>query len=258
MNSSPENSIIGCLLGTASGDAIGLPCEMLSKQRQHRIFGEIDRHHFCFGKGMVSDDTEHACMTAQALIVAGDAIPSFNRHLARQLKIWLLALPAGVGYATLRAVLKLLFGFSPERSGVFSAGNGPAMRSPIIGVCWGHDTDKLRALVKASTRLTHTDPKAEFGALAVALAAYTGSTQENISPAEFCRDARELLGPEADELLELINRAAASVGQTTADFAMEMNLAHGVSGYMYHNVSHGSLCAARLVPASARFSIRYR
>lgn len=62
--------------------------------------------------------------------------------------------------------MKLWLGFKPEHSGIFSAGNGPAMRSTIIGVCYSNDSQKLRELVKASTRLTQTDPKAEFGALA--------------------------------------------------------------------------------------------
>ena len=77
-----------------------------------------------------------------------------------QLRFWLLGLPGGIGYATLKAILKLWLGFKPEHSGIFSAGNGPAMRSAIIGVCYGNDSQKLRELVKASTRLTHTDPKA--------------------------------------------------------------------------------------------------
>ena len=41
-------------------------------------------------------------------------------------------LPAGVGLATARACLKLWLGFSPERSGIYSAGNGPAMRSAVL------------------------------------------------------------------------------------------------------------------------------
>jgi ADP-ribosylglycohydrolase len=38
-----EDSVIGCLLGTAVGDAIGLCCEGMSKRRQRRIFGDVDR-----------------------------------------------------------------------------------------------------------------------------------------------------------------------------------------------------------------------
>ena len=55
----PEARIVGSILGTAVGDAIGLPCEGLSKQRQQAIFGHVDRMRLLFGRGMVSDDTEH-------------------------------------------------------------------------------------------------------------------------------------------------------------------------------------------------------
>ena len=66
---------------------------------------------------------------------------------------------------------KLCIGFPPSRSGIFSAGNGPAMRAAILGVYAAHDHDRLAELIQASTTLTHTDPDAEYGALAVALAA---------------------------------------------------------------------------------------
>ena len=82
---------------------------------------------------MVSDDTEHTCLVAQALCAAPTDADRFARHLARGLRWWLLGLPAGIGSATLRATLKLWLGFPPARSGVFSAGNGPAMRSAILG-----------------------------------------------------------------------------------------------------------------------------
>ena len=34
-----RHAIVGCLLGTAVGDAIGLPAEGLSRERQRRRFG---------------------------------------------------------------------------------------------------------------------------------------------------------------------------------------------------------------------------
>ena len=63
-----RDNILGCLLGEALGDSIGLWCEGMSPRRQRR-FGPY-RQRFFFGKGMCSDDTEHALMTAQALIVS--------------------------------------------------------------------------------------------------------------------------------------------------------------------------------------------
>ena len=54
-----ETAIIGSILGTAVGDALGLPLEGLSRRRGARLIGDPDRHHLILGRGMVSDDTEH-------------------------------------------------------------------------------------------------------------------------------------------------------------------------------------------------------
>ncbi len=147
-------------------------------------------------------------------------------------------MPAGIGYGTLRAILKLWLGFTLDRSGVFSAGNGPTMRSAILGVCYGDDPEKLRELVRASTRLTHTDPKAEFGALAVAIASYLSSRQSNVSPQNYYETLQNLLGVEATEFLELIEHSCDSVNaqQTTEQFAATLGLEQGISGYVYHTV----------------------
>jgi ADP-ribosylglycohydrolase len=234
-----ERAVVGCLLGTAVGDALGLCGENLSPRRRSRLFPDLERYSFLPGKGLCSDDTEHACLTAQALLVSGGEPDGFQRDLARRLRWWLLGLPAGIGRATLLAIFKLWLGFSPQRSGIFSAGNGPAMRAPLLGVCFGHDRESLRQLVRASTRLTHTDPKAEYAALVVALAAWQSSQCDTpVSADGFVQTATELLGPEAEKLLALLRQAAQSAtrGETTTDFARGLGLARGVTGYVYHTV----------------------
>lgn len=214
----------------------------VSPQRQRQLFPDPDGYRLLLGGwGLVSDDTEHACLVAQALIAsAGDPV-LFEKRLARELRLWLLLLPAGVGLATLRATLRLIAGVPPARSGVFSAGNGPAMRAPLLGVCFGHHTRRLRELVRVSTRLTHTDPKAEFGALAVALAAHAMSAQKRPNAQRYlARLSRVLPSEQAFDLLRLAERAAASAarGETTQTFAWEtLGLTQrGVSGYVYHTV----------------------
>lgn len=232
-----HNPIVGCLLGTAVGDAMGLPYEGLSRRRAARLLGPPDRYRLLFGRGMVSDDTEHTCMVAQSLIASRGELETFRRDLARRLRHWLLGLPAGVGLATLRSILRLWVGFSPARSGVFSAGNGPAMRSAILGAAID-DPAQLRDLVRASTRITHTDPKAEFGAWAVALAAQMARRSERVSSAEYLDRLASVLEGEGDELVQLVREAVNSVegGQTTVEFADSLGLTKGVSGYVYHSV----------------------
>ena len=177
------NRIAGAILGTAVGDAIGLPGEGLPPQRAARLFGTGPfGHRFIFGRGMVSDDTEHTCMIAQALLAAPEDADAFVRCLGWKLRWWLLGIPAGIGLGTLRAILKLWLGFPPERSGVLSAGNGPAMRVAILGVCIDQDDEKLRSYVQVSTRLTHTDSRAEQGALIIALAARHATKAQTVDP----------------------------------------------------------------------------
>lgn len=235
-NNRINKSIEGCILGTAAGDAIGLPYEGVSRQRGTRMLGEPTRHRLLFGHGMISDDTEHTCMVAQALIASGGDAKKFSRSLAWRFRFWFLGLPAGMGLATGRAIIKLWLGFSPSGSGVFSAGNGPAMRSAILGAAID-DPEQLRQLVRANTRITHTDPKAEFGALAVALAARAAALGEH-SPALFLQRAHENFGDRGAELVDFIGQVVSSVNrkESTEAFALSLGFNKGVSGYVYHTV----------------------
>jgi ADP-ribosyl-[dinitrogen reductase] hydrolase len=186
---------------------------------------------------MVSDDTEHTCFVAASYLAAGDDLDRFERELARRLRWWLLCVPAGVGLATLRATLKLWLGVPPSRSGVRSAGNGPAMRSAILGAMCD-DRERLRASVHRTSRLTHTDPRAEHGALAVALAAHLAARTDDITPNEYVRQFAELAGPTASEMTQLLEQVAVSVaeGRTTREHADAMGLSRGVTGFVCHTV----------------------
>jgi ADP-ribosylglycohydrolase len=226
------SSIVGSLLGTAVGDALGLPYEAISRRRAARLWGEPAGYRFFLGRGMVSDDTEHTCIVAQALAASGGDPGIFARKLAWGLRWWLLGLPAGIGFATLRATIKLWLGFPPKSSGVFSAGNGPAMRSAVIGAAIA-DRERMRKLVAVNTRITHRDPKAFHGALAVALAAHDpGASGEEF----LARVTREL--PDAKEFVDLVARAvkSAAAGETTPAFAAAVGLGQGITGYVYHTV----------------------
>lgn len=235
-----ERNLAGCLLGQAVGDAVGLPCERLSLTRQKRMFPSLDRMHFVFGRGMCSDDTEHMCLTAQALIVSGGDEAEFRRALAKRLRWWLVGLPAGTGLATLKACLRLWIGISPTRSGVFSAGNGPAMRAPILGVALANDLVAMQKLIRSSTLLTHTDPKAEHGAVLAGFAAawsvwgdFDASWRERFK--EFYFSNRVAGDAELDGLLEKVS-VSVDKGETVDQFMAGLGINNGVTGYMYHTM----------------------
>jgi ADP-ribosylglycohydrolase len=232
------SAITGAILGTAVGDALGLPYENLSRRRGARLWGEPDRYHFLFGRGMTSDDTEHTCLVAQSLIISAGQPERFARDFAHRLRWWLLGFPAGIGRATLLGCVKLWLGFRPDRSGIFSAGNGPAMRAAVLGAAID-DPQLLCTLVRTVTRVTHTDPRAEHGALVVALAAMLARSQPHIDGPFFLEGLRKWLPEEsAAKLLALIERAVQSVavGKTTPDFADALGWGRKVTGFVNQTV----------------------
>jgi ADP-ribosylglycohydrolase len=226
----------GCLLGTAVGDALGLPFEGIGPRRLAKLGVPPLSHRLLFGRGMISDDTEHTCINAQALArSAGEP-----------------ALPAGIGLGTLRALVKLCLGVSPERSGVRSAGNGPMMRSAILGVFAAGDPQLLRELVGVSTRITHSDPRAERAALCVARAAAWSACGEDVDARSVLAAFRIEADDELESLLGQVERSLAA-GEGTPAFARSMGFGKGVPGYCYATLAvvlHAWLAHPRDFPAA--------
>ncbi len=133
MTTPDTDAIAGALLGGAYGDAAGLASEGLRPERTQGVLRRKGRPHALLpgGRSMVSDDTEHACMTAFAYADSDEDLDRFRRSLRRRLRWWLLTVPPAIGWATLRAIVRMWFGV--RRPGVHSAGNGPCMRAAVRG-----------------------------------------------------------------------------------------------------------------------------
>lgn len=250
-----QESIIGCLLGVMVGDAIGLPLENMSRNRIARLLGDSGlRHRFFLGKGMVSDDTEHSVLVGQSFLVSGGEPEAFGKDLAKRLRWWMAGLPAGTGRATAKACIRLWLGENYKTAGIFSAGNGPPMRAPIIGTTI-RDPQLARTLTSVSSRITHSDSKADYGALAVASVAHGvtfGNADDALNPESVVAACRQWIGSDeydALELMELIKAAAnsAAKGESTRDFADSQSLSKGITGYTYHTV-----------PAALHACMRYK
>lgn len=81
--------IAGVILGTAVGDALGLPRENMSRRRGRSTFGRSPmRHRFFLGCGMISDDTEKHGMT-----LIGFWSPTDQAEAAQKM-VYLLAHPS--------------------------------------------------------------------------------------------------------------------------------------------------------------------
>jgi ADP-ribosylglycohydrolase len=159
-------TVRAALLGTAVGDALGLPFEGLSASEVLRHGGRLDRFMLAGRTGFVSDDTEQSALVLQSVLAARGDVREATRRFRWALLGFFLRLPFGIGLATLRACLRILFGCA--RSGVRSAGNGAAMRAAVLGALYADDEPKRRAMTRALAQVTHTDPRAVDGALYVA------------------------------------------------------------------------------------------
>lgn len=246
MGSEPEtharllDRMSGILLGTAAGDALGLPFEGMRPSRIARLAALPLRHRFIARRGMISDDTEHTLFVSQALLEDSKHDAAFRRRLAWMFRWWILGLPAGIGLATLRSCVKLWMGVSPLKSGVYSAGNGPSMRAAVIGGYFHDDLDAMECFVRASTELTHTDPRANTGALAVARMAGWSLSRPSEKLPSFSDISQMLTSiasqdDEWQDVVEEIEKAAIG-GLSVPSFAKSLNLEKGVTGYVYHTV----------------------
>lgn len=214
------------LQATAIGDSLGLPWEGLRPQPTRTDWNQC----FLGNRGITSDDTQHAVITLQSLRESQGDHKKFRQILGRRLAIWFLCLPPGIGLATLRASLKLCLGLRAPHSGVWSAGNGPAMRAPILGWELWDQSERLKQFTQISTETTHTDPKALIGANALAqtvAALRAGKTEDEII--QMWLDA-------SDDALwqEMIQKAVAI--QSAQDFLQATNQKKGVGGFIFHTV----------------------
>lgn len=247
-----RDAVVGCLLGQAVGDMMGLPAENLSARRIAKWFPKFDRPRFLFGYGMGSDDTEHACMTANALLRSGGDRHRFRRSLAWRLRWWFLAGPPGIGKATLKACVKLWLGWSSNYSGVKSAGNGPTMRAAILFTItdlpdeWDDEnldhTSGSTPWIGDVTGITHRDPQAYYGALFICNLACLAARgrKKPFDPAtvlNWCDPSQHPSStPDLGNNLAAIPQAYRA-GKSVAEFVEQLGLKRkGVTGYIAHTV----------------------
>lgn len=153
----------------ALGDSNGFPFENMSPKLIKKINPKIKERIIIKGNpftdDMITDDTEHMLFTWQALKNSAHVENSFElwkslftNHMESQFKKWFATFPAGIGKSTLISCFKMTFGKHYPESGYYSAGNGPLMRAPLLGLYFHDDDIKRRESVKISTLLTHTHP----------------------------------------------------------------------------------------------------
>ena len=153
-----DDKILGCIVGGAVGDAMGIPFE-----------GTVGPVTFTMPTNwQVSDDTQLTLATCEAIVEDHLVSPEIvARHYSRwfsQRRI------TGMGASTLKALRELEAGGHWSlvgRKGEMAAGNGAAMRAAPLAFVLDPNSDTIRTRIRDICRITHHNEEAYVGALAV-------------------------------------------------------------------------------------------
>lgn len=162
------------LLGTAVGDALGVPFETKLVNFELLLAWDgktyLGSEHHKLLPGQYSDDTQMSLMVAESLIENNGFNPD---NLSARYVDWMTSGRwRGHGKTTMFALQNIIDGKHWSESGIAgSLGNGTAMRAAPFGVYYRNDIDTLIKVVKIDSAITHASDDAEAGALAIALTA---------------------------------------------------------------------------------------
>ncbi len=181
----------GCMVGLVVGDALGAVVEGMSGAEIKRRYGKVnemlgsDRHGL--PPGGYTDDTAMMLCIARSVVGKGrfEAEDAAAKFLG-----WFDSGPVGIGRTTWIALSAMKGGASwdeagliaHERLGGMSAGNGSIMRCAPIGLLDFRHRDRLVKDSIDSSRITHWDEKACWGAVALnmAIAEILGGKRGNL------------------------------------------------------------------------------
>jgi ADP-ribosylglycohydrolase len=180
----------GCLVGSAIGDAMGMPASFMSPEKIKRIYGRItdflppDKEQIAHGKldeGTVTDDTGENIIVAKVLIEAG----RFDQTLfVEKMKNWAIEenilASTIIGPSTRRFLEAVVIGEDSLEVGKIGDTNGGAMRVAPIGIFYHGDVSQAVQVAIASGRLSHGSRPglASTAAIAAAIAvAVEGNSQ---------------------------------------------------------------------------------
>lgn len=229
------NTVEKVLIGCALGDSLGLPYEGLERKKVARMMKGQLRHSLFFGKGMLSDDTEHSVFVVRA-IEKSSTVEEFSKSMRSHLRKWLLSVPPGIGFGTLKSILKMWMGF--KNAGVKTAGNGPLMRTAVLAALLKDSPEKLEEYIRANTYLTHADERAYETALVLARLVILKTQKCSLTIEDLKESSKNLNDEVFNKALDSLI-SAYEAGKTPDEYVMEQGWEKGVSGYCIH-----TFCAA--------------
>jgi ADP-ribosylglycohydrolase len=235
----------GCLLGSAVGDALGMPVEGARASSIRQRLGEV--RDFLpapwrnLRAGQWTDDTKMMLCHARSIARKEAVDPE---DIAGELLGWMDSGDwRGMGNATYSSLKRLRQGASPLESGEVgetAAGGGGAMRIAPVALFRCRDLEALRRDVETSCRITHRDPEAVAGSLAVAYVVARAAVGE-LDPSRLLQEAASFIGPCAvGEKLALAGRLLEKGTDDT-----EALLRLGTGGHVAETVASAFFCFLR-------------
>ena len=158
MKISEFDRVLGCLYGTATGDALGVPSSFLTPEKIKKDFGWIDTfyppekghiYHDGLKAGEYTDDTEQTLALAHSFIKYKRVVPE---DIARELLKWAERVKdkyaSPFGPSTKRALEAIGQGSPIGESGKYGNTNGSAMRISPLGIIHGLRESSVEAMAK--------------------------------------------------------------------------------------------------------------
>lgn len=224
---------LGALIGTAVGDALGMPVEGWSYREIAAEYGELrEMHDGRLPAGNYTDDTQMMIGVAESLI----AKKGFNGEDMAQRFIENYDPCRGYGPGPPKVFKKILKGEPWNRAsitlfGVGSYGNGGAMRIAPIGLLY-EKPDEVRMAASQSSQITHAHKLgiegATLQAYAISLAART-NTSSPLDPEIFLA---KLQGFVNDAIYrEKLEKASQLLRDVTSKSQVIEVLGHGIEAF---------------------------
>ena len=243
-----KDRVRGALLGTAVGDALGMPVEGLSHQNVRTYYKGIktyraDEERGDLGKGQWTDDTQLTFALARALTAAG--APAAWPARAAEAYVRLLPKARRWGGTTTAAVERLAGGASWKEAGDGARPtDGAAMRAAPLGLWWAAASvseEEAMTALRPVFEVTHRHPTAVTAGIGQAFAVQYAVTHtpEAFDAADFwpalvalTERAEETLGDAEARCSARLRRLGGHLSQATMPLDLQ-DLCEGTGIYAH-------------------------
>lgn len=161
MNEQVIDRMMGCAVGAAVGDALGMPLEFGPPRPPDALVYDMQPGRI--PAGQFTDDTEMALALAESLLAHRPLDPE---DLARRFVAWYRTGPPDIGIHTRTVLRQVQAGGGwreaariAQRQNPGSAGNGSLMRCWPVALAWWEDPQQLVADSRLQSEVTHPHPE---------------------------------------------------------------------------------------------------